>query len=673
MSAMGHILITTRSRSLIHDFPPNHALQFGKMPPEEAIDLLLKSANLESVDKQRNAASKLAAELGYLALALELAGAAIRKCYDSLEAYLDTYLGHRQNLLLSSPLLEREEVDAIASWDISFKRMTATGGVDFKDAGLLMSVLVFLHFESISTSIFRAAYLATANNDDELPDLFRLQPNSWKETNIRLRRAFKTLHNYSIVDYDSEKHVCSIHPVIHKWARMRLSNSEDFSHFLACAMTILARCISPHLEASGQDFRRTLLPHIDCCKNILEKRGGALPSDKFTANALEKFAALYAETGNWKAALELQQLVVKYRRSTQGRLNHETLDARRKMSQIEWNRFEIGKAIDGQKDLLLTRWYARRNIGDWIPFWLPDHVEYCVALDDLTQSLWLAKQLQLSKWTGQRALAGLSARLGPHDPLTLNAMLNLARTYHHLGELAEARRMLRHIVKERRRLFGPDHPDTLMARNEMGMVFLARQQIALAETIVHNVYQARKRVLGAEHAYTLWSANDLAKVYFSRRDEAASSGPYIKAPKAVELLEGIIPIVARTLKEDHVGMHMTRGNLARAYARCHRWDKSESLLTDMLGLIDSGHPNYVETMCGLAEVQINLGKLDEADASCKQILRKLESEQTRARPRILGLFSLPAVESNAGIHKAKLMDLMESVKKARGTLQQRIS
>jgi tetratricopeptide (TPR) repeat protein len=634
------------------------------------MDLLLKSANMESVGTEHNAASTLAAELGYLALALELAGAAFRKCYDSLESYLDTYLGHRQNLLLSSPLLESEEVDAIASLDISFKRMTATGGVDFKDAGPLMSVLVFLHFESISTSIFRMAYLA-ADTDDELPEFFRLQPNSWKETNVRLRRGFQTLHNYSIVDYDAEKQVCSIHPVVHKWARIRLANGEDFLHFLTCTLSILARSISPHLEASGQGFRRTVLPHIDSCKSVLEKRGGKFPWDRLTANALEKFAAVYAETGNWKAAMDLQQRVLKYRRLTQGRLHRDTLDARRKMTQIEWNRFEIGKAIDGQKDLLLTRWYARPNLRDWFPLWLPDHIEYCIALDDLTQSLWLAEKLQLSKWTGQRALAGLSARLGPNDPLTLNAILNLARTYHHLGDLAEARKLLRHVVKERRRFFGPNHPDTLMARNEMGMVFLASQRIILAETIVRNVYQARKRVLGAEHAYTLWSANDLAKVYYSRRDEAASSGPYIKAPNAVKLLEGIIPIVIRTLKEEHVGMHMTRGNLARAYARCHRWDKSESLLMDMLGLIDDGHPNYIETMCGLAEVQINLGKLDDADASCKRILRKLESEQTRADPRILGLFAPPGVGSSIGTHSVKLMDLMEDVNKARMAVQKR--
>ena len=77
-----------------------------------------------------------------------------------------------------------------------------------------------------------------------------------------------------------------------------------------------------------------------------------------------------------------------------------------------------------------------------------------------------------------------------------------------------------------------------------------------------------KKTLGEEHAYTLGSVNEFSKILCDRG----------RSEKAIIMLEDIIPIVTRTLSEDHVGMMMAQSNLARAYAISKRWSDAADIL-----------------------------------------------------------------------------------------------
>jgi hypothetical protein len=103
-------------------------------------------------------------------------------------------------------------------------------------------------------------------------------------------------------------------------------------------------------------------------------------------------------------------------------------------------------------------------------------------LDDLTVTLWLAGTHELSRYVGLRAVTGLLKRLGIDNPMTLNAMFNLARTYLHLGSLQTSHKLLVKVLVQRKRLFGNAHPDTLMTRNELGTNLCAqKKRLSLAE------------------------------------------------------------------------------------------------------------------------------------------------------------------------------------------------
>ena len=377
-------------------------------------------------------------------------------------------------------------------------------------------------------------------------------------------------------------------------------------------------------------FRKSLLPHLDSCMQILQICEPSFPRTKQRANEIERFTWVYAENGLWTTALSLQHKIIRYRKQELGNTHNDTLKAERSLSNFYWNLFDIRSALAIQHRILKQRWWSRPSLKYWSSPLKPDHIAYCIALDDLTQTLWLAGKRDLSKRTGERAMDGLLKRLGPEDPQTLNAMFNLARTYMHLGELHKCHRLLVSVLAKRKKLFGSKHPDTLMVRNELGMCFCARKlNLPIAERLVTNVLERRNEILGEEHAYTMWSVNDLSKVFCERG----------RPLDAALLLEKLVPVVERTLGEEHVGMNMTKGNLARAYILCGRCVDAEVLFRQMLCILRDDHPDWVFTMSGLVHVQIQLGRFEEAERNCNSILKHIAQTKLLAadNPRTLAV------------------------------------
>jgi tetratricopeptide (TPR) repeat protein len=303
-------------------------------------------------------------------------------------------------------------------------------------------------------------------------------------------------------------------------------------------------------------------------------------------------------------------------------------------------------------------WWKRGRISEWAtwPIWKPGHIPYCLALDDITLTTWLAGEREWSKYTGERAVNGLEKRLGPEDPLTLNAMFNLARTYFHLGDEKKCHELLLWVLRRQKRYFGMKHPDTLMTRNELGMLLCAsKRHLISAQRLVENVLQARRQILGEEHAYTLWSVNDLSKVYVELGRPA----------EAVAMLENIIPIVKRTLGEDHVGMSMTKSNLGKAYSRSGRFKEAEETVRPLLAGVRDGHPDWIQSRYGYARILFKLGRIEEAEKYCLAIMDRT----TRAKTLRKNLSSNPTVVLTAKLlfsiyrHQGGCEDRMSALKR----------
>lgn len=637
----GHVLITTRNPNAVQHATTGR-LQFRGMEPHEAISLLLKAAYPDpqpsatpASPRKWQLAEEIAIELGFLPLAIAHAGATIRRNIYTLDRYLKYYLPQRRYTLSHSRMKSVDEVNIIATWEIPFQKIVGRVSVEHRDAVDLMHTFAFMHHETIPERIFQRSWdemRATKSSLQNAPGIFQA---IWdEEAQARLRRAISVLCDHSIVEYEPGKGLCTMHPVVHNWARDRLTDAEQI-RWLRCTMAVLAHCISKNLEASGRQFRALLLPHIQSCLQLYKSQRMLEHETLQSAAEMEKFAWVYMEQGQWKNARHLQERLIQIRRRMLGRRHGDTIRAERSLGQTLWNLFEIQNAIEVQRRTLDTLRWHRGHFAEWTvwPIWKPIHIPYCLALNDITLTLWLAGERNISKMTGERAVDGLTKRLGPEDPLTLNAMFNLARTYLHLGEEVKSHDLLIWVLRLQKRFFGMDHPDTLMTRNELGMLLCAsKRHLLAAKRLVENVLQARTRILGEEHAYTLWSVNDLSKIYveLGRPDEA------------VTILENIIPVVIRTLGEDHVGMTMTRSNLGKAYFMSERWKEAEETLSLLLAKIPPQHPDRIHNIYGLAHIHFNLGKLEEAEKYCIDILEQITRTKILSldHPRTLSIAEL---------------------------------
>jgi tetratricopeptide (TPR) repeat protein len=612
----GHILVTTRNpNNVVHATVGEEP--FREMDPEEAVTLLLKAAHEPGRNDfldptRRKIAMPIATALGYLALALTHAGATIRRKMYTLEEYLSEYTKHRL-LPRDSKSPDLSENPIVTTWEMPYRRIESQRTTTNLDAINILHVFAFLHFEDIPELFFQRAWenlqeqaflsssyvrwffaILGGSQALQLPHILSQEGAIWDKP--RFHRALAVLSELSLIYYDAEKEVCSMHPVVHAWARARLSTNLQ-RRWRDIVTNMLSASIPNVLEASGRRYRRTLMPHIECCLNdfIFELGGQADPNGA----CLLKFASVYAECGSWKQAQTLQRDAIRLRARLYGPTHVECLMAMRDLGHTCWNLFNLKEGLEVQAKVFEASTRSEESMGAlrW------------KAMDDLARSYWLLGDRKKSRDLGSAAIVGLKERLGPADPATLTAMHNLGCTLLHLGQAEEASELLVEVLEIRTRFWGLQHDETLATMTELGMCYLKLGRLAQAEHYSVKALDNRAVILGEEHAYTLWSINNVSKVRCAqgRSDEAAN------------MLEAIMPVVERTLGNAHVGMSMTRYNLATAYAEQERWRESEAVLKQQLEVVSPRHPDWVISMTQLARVYEQQGRREEAQEMLSRI------------------------------------------------------
>ena len=195
--------------------------------------LLLRSTHLFSSGTSNSQSKELAqgtaSELGYLALALNHAGATARRNIYALDKYLHYYLGYRREMISYSYINNADDANIITTWEVPFRNVEARASVEYRDAVDIMDIFAFMDFESIPESIFQAFWNSTNGSGTSFRDYPGILQNLSilnEEAQARVRRAFRVLCDYSIIDYDPDQKSCSLHPVVHTWARSRLTPDE---------------------------------------------------------------------------------------------------------------------------------------------------------------------------------------------------------------------------------------------------------------------------------------------------------------------------------------------------------------------------------------------------------------------------------------------------------------
>ncbi|KAJ6517585.1 hypothetical protein DFH09DRAFT_1195270 [Mycena vulgaris] len=623
----GNILITSRNPGL-RVYAASHS-HVSDMEETDAMDLLLRSAALDITDHNKLTATRIVKVLCYLPLAIIQAGAFISRS-GNLDSYLDLYEQNQTRLLSQKPTQAHDNYawTVYTTWQISFDQLS-------QKAQTFLQLCSFLHYQGISEEIFKNAtnfeFKPSGPSEKELQMPVEFLSQFLGPARIWDSLCFMDLTNeiqaYSLINYDSEKKMFSIHPLVHYWTRSTLSNEKLYHH---CMIAIVGMGLAQLPQEDIQLASLWMLPHIELLIKL---------SLDVTPDFRLQFGKVYMFAGKTEKANRLALALVDDRRELLGHDHPDTLEA---ICFLAWTYYRLGQftnaeelqagVLEKQKTILsdyhpdtmqsmvsLARTYLylgklqeaegllivvldmrREMLGDSHPETLRVMQELAHAYRKLGK-FQKAEELQLVEVAKWRTI------LGHHHPETLSAMGNLAETYHYLGKSQTAEELQVVVCDKWRKMFGDHHPDTLRAMGNLGLTYSNLGKLQEAEELQGMVLDLRRKMLGNSHPDTLSAMGNLAMAYHALG----------KVQEAEEVEVVVLEMQKNILGDDHWETLISMGNLAFTYRSLHKLKEAKDLEVVVLDkrrrILGDHHPLTLCAMRNLGSTLNMLGRLGEAE------------------------------------------------------------
>ena len=338
----------------------------------------------------------------------------------------------------------------------------------------------------------------------------------------------------------------------------------------------LAGALPDYQDPAGWPGWRMLLPHIDA----LASHAPPDTDTNYTAYLLNQAGAFLDGQGQpGRAAGYLQRALAGCVRVL-GADHPDTLTMRNNLAGAYQAAGDLGRAIPLSEQVLADR---QRVLG-------ADHPATLGSRNNLALAYQAAGDLARAIPLLEQALADSVRVLGADHPQTLTSRNNLAGAYRYAGDLARAIPLYEQVLADRQRVLGADHPDTLTTRNSLAGAYQAAGDLGRAIPLSEQVLADSVRVLGADHPQTLSSRNILACAYQAAGDLG----------RAIPLYEQALADSVRVLGADHPQTLATRNNLAYVYQAAGDLGRAiplyEQALADSVRVLGADHPDTLT--CG---------------------------------------------------------------------------
>lgn len=445
-------------------------------------------------------AGRLAAGLGYLPLALSLAGSFCEQEQMDYATYLKQ-LGEHVTAGLASSDATRTDAAVRNLWEQSLSAAAATD----ENARPLMELLCLLDWADINRAWFTAHYSGG---------------------------SLRVLFAYSLIEL-SPSQISVKHNLIADGVASNLSDRVTLQARLIDVFRDVFAEAGPDLQTAGALAEP--VRHLE----YLAKRHPHMVTPGLLPILNQAVWQLQDQgLANVRFATTVHQLA----RTLDGPEHPVTLAAALRLAATCWAAGQYARAANIEQETLAS---SERTLG-------PDHPQTMMALNNLSASCakigWHEEALE----RGRRAYEERARILGPANAQTLNSSNNLANRYAAVGDDARALQLDEQTFRRRQDLLGTEHADTLMSQHNMAasLAGLGRHEQALELDLV--TQPATERVLGPDHPDTLTSRHNIALRYASvgDRDEALSRGADVLADRE------------KILGPDHPDTQMTRDLLA---------------------------------------------------------------------------------------------------------------
>ncbi|KAJ7714880.1 P-loop containing nucleoside triphosphate hydrolase protein, partial [Mycena metata] len=309
----GNIIITSRNPGICVYAGANSLV--SDMEEEDAVALLLKSALQKVTVHTEQIAAEIVKALHHLPLAIVQAGAFISKSRN-LDGYLALYTKNQARLLSEQPAQSHDRYarTVYTTWQMSFDRLTPP-------AAMFLQHCSFLHYNGISEEIFSYAskyqFPSDSPSEEELQEPLEFLSHFLGPTgewdSLQFLEATNEVQSYSLISFDAEKKLFSIHPLVHSWSRGTVQNSKGYMFTMG---SILGMAIAERPQWDMQLTSLLLYPHVELVVQMKTKVGWVFKL---------QYAMIFWEGGRYKQAEKLQEEVLDKQKQVLGDHHPDTL------------------------------------------------------------------------------------------------------------------------------------------------------------------------------------------------------------------------------------------------------------------------------------------------------------------------------------------------------------
>jgi NB-ARC domain/Tetratricopeptide repeat len=604
-SGQGRVVMTTRRRDAMLSGEARRMINISLFTPTEAASYLTAKLTAHDRHDDPHEIAGLAADLGYLPLALAQASAYLIDAGLDCSGYRARLADRRRSLPELVPddsgLPDDHRTTVAASWSLSIEAADR-----LRPAGLsrpMLELASALDPNGIPSAVLFSGpallYLAecrtpAASNAEESREL---------EVNDDAADALRCLHRLSLVDHapDTPNRAVRVHSLIQRATRESLT---------ADRRERLARTVADALIAAWPEIERDTVfgQALRANANALTEHSERALWQPEPHPVLFRTARSLGEAGLLTAAINHWQRLYNGSLHYLGPDHPTALAIRRGVAYLQGDAGDPAGAVVTTKEVL----------ADYLRVLGPDHPDT------------LKVRLELARWQGETGDVATAAAameellsdrlriLGPDHADTLKTRHELAYWRGRAGNPAGAIAASEELVRDRLRVQGPDHRATLKARHQLAYLRGQSGDLAGAMAEMQEVLRDRLRVLGPDHRDTLISRYELARW----RGQAGQPG------RAATDMGELVADYARVFGLDHPDT--LKGRHGLAYWKGESGDlagakaEMQEVLRDRLRVLGPDHPRTLITRTNLARWQGEAGDPAGASDAFQELLADYE-------------------------------------------------
>jgi tetratricopeptide (TPR) repeat protein len=536
----GHALITSRRTDWRERA---NVLNLALMSEDDALLLLTGRLDPKVLPPaELGAAMQLAAELGYLPLALAQAQAYMSESGRNLASYLQLF----RTSLPSDFAADTPGPDYPASYATTWLLSIEAAEAACLGARPLLEILAFLAPEPLPIEVLSAAPAV-------------LPPTLHSE---RARDdAIAALRRYSLVH--AEGGMIEVHRLVQAVTRDRLSETTK-RNGIAAAIQLMDTAL-PRPASAYQNWAAfsILLPHILMIADAAVQIDVEIDT---VGKIFSQVALYYGARGAWHDSLHFHDLALHIAERLYGR---QDLVFALSLSNLAAAEKYIGRLAEAENHFRHALNIAEAVLGT-------DSTEIALWVNNLGESY-----REVGRYAEAEPLLRRVVEIGEKshrqdDPALATWINNLGLVLHATGQLEEAERLFRRALALNEKYLGPDHPDVATRLSNLALLLKDTNRLVEAEAALHRAIRITEKTLGSHHPFLLIRVENLARLYWNT-DRHAEAEP---------LLQHCVAIAESAFGPDDFRVAVHANNLAQLYHDTKQFNRAEPLLLCVLSVCE---------------------------------------------------------------------------------------